>query len=427
MAVDLPPSDWQVGKTLSESLDHLLTSGIGSDVTFIVGDDKTRFSAHKLVLFSRSPVFFAMFEGPMAEKGEITIPDISAETFKLFLRYLYTDRIHLTERNLVPVFNAARKYCVDILISSCQTFLTKNLRPENACSFLEQAHLFMAESLQEICVRFMIQNAAAVLQSVTFNDLCLDCLTSVTESDDLGVTETCVYEAIIRWAGAQCTRQNIEPTPDNKRKVLGKTVYTARYLHVEEDYLLGRICSDKVVPPEDIIDVINHNRNKNPSVPEKLNLRKRSVIPIKFHRNGYLASNSFLLGGQTHEADEALCFRSSVDVFLYGFGSIFSNKKGSVDFKILDGDNCLVEASKPMSEPHPDAPNIGDVMFDTPIKILAGKTYTLLEHSNNPVYHHFEKCALKITRQHISVEISCSPRSSLSSWKAHVAYLLLSG
>ena len=44
--------------------------------------------AHKFVLMSRSPVFFAMFEGPMKETSEeIVITDIEGEQFRQFLRY----------------------------------------------------------------------------------------------------------------------------------------------------------------------------------------------------------------------------------------------------------------------------------------------------------------------------------------------------
>ncbi|XP_033725451.1 BTB/POZ domain-containing protein 6-like [Pecten maximus] len=101
--------DWQSGKTLSESLEYAHTSGEAGDVTFIVGDDKIKISAHKMILAIRSPVFFAMLEGHLPEKGEITIPDIRGDIFKSFLRYLYTDTIDLTIENVVPVFSAARK------------------------------------------------------------------------------------------------------------------------------------------------------------------------------------------------------------------------------------------------------------------------------------------------------------------------------
>ncbi|OWF55515.1 BTB/POZ domain-containing protein 2 [Mizuhopecten yessoensis] len=210
MPTSSPSSYWQVGKTLSECFDHVFTSGIVSDVTFLVGEEMERISAHKLVLMSRSPVFYPMLEGPMAEKGDIPIPDISDETFKLFLRYLYTDSIDLTLRNVVPVLNAARKYCVDILVSHCEKFLASNLSSDNACLFLEQAHVFVLDSLKSDCLRFIDENPTAALTSEAFTDLCVGCVTSITESDNLRVTENNVYEAIIRWAEAECARQNLE-------------------------------------------------------------------------------------------------------------------------------------------------------------------------------------------------------------------------
>ena len=40
-------------------------------VTFIVGAEHEEVHAHKFVLISHSPVFHAMFEGPLAEKGKV--------------------------------------------------------------------------------------------------------------------------------------------------------------------------------------------------------------------------------------------------------------------------------------------------------------------------------------------------------------------
>ena len=49
-----------------------------------------KMGAHKFVLMSRSPVFFAMFEGPMKEKSdEIAITDIEGEPFRQFLRSVF--------------------------------------------------------------------------------------------------------------------------------------------------------------------------------------------------------------------------------------------------------------------------------------------------------------------------------------------------
>jgi hypothetical protein len=48
----------------------------------LVGPDQTPIKAHKYMLASASPVFYSMFEGPFAEKGEVIIPDIEREVFQ---------------------------------------------------------------------------------------------------------------------------------------------------------------------------------------------------------------------------------------------------------------------------------------------------------------------------------------------------------
>ncbi|XP_033726145.1 BTB/POZ domain-containing protein 1-like [Pecten maximus] len=152
-------SDWQCGKRLHECFDHLFTSGLAADVTFLVGKHQKRVTAHRLVLISRSPVFYAMLEGPMAEKGEITIPDISEKIFIGFLRFLYTDRICFTEKNVFPILNAARKYCVDILVSRCEKFLSSNLSEANACLFMEHAHLYSMDQIKMDCLKLISGSA----------------------------------------------------------------------------------------------------------------------------------------------------------------------------------------------------------------------------------------------------------------------------
>jgi hypothetical protein len=80
-------SDWQIGKGVISSNRHMLENEIACDVTFVVGPNKDRVRAHKYVLISRSPVFYAMFCGPLAESGgDIVIPDVDSRPFRTLLR-----------------------------------------------------------------------------------------------------------------------------------------------------------------------------------------------------------------------------------------------------------------------------------------------------------------------------------------------------
>ena len=72
---------WQLGKILSDRLQHMLNHQLMCDVTFRVGSTQTLIKSHKFMLASASPVFYSMFDGPMSEKGAVTIPDIEADVF----------------------------------------------------------------------------------------------------------------------------------------------------------------------------------------------------------------------------------------------------------------------------------------------------------------------------------------------------------
>nr|DAD33553.1 TPA_asm: hypothetical protein HUJ06_012404 [Nelumbo nucifera] len=68
---------------IGQHFGHLLESGRGTDVNFEV--DGEIFSAHKLVLAARSPVFRAQLFGPMKDRNTecIKVEDMEAPAFKV--------------------------------------------------------------------------------------------------------------------------------------------------------------------------------------------------------------------------------------------------------------------------------------------------------------------------------------------------------
>ncbi|XP_021347401.1 BTB/POZ domain-containing protein 6-like [Mizuhopecten yessoensis] len=247
---------WQCDKSLVECLNHLLTSGIGSDVTFLVGEDKYRIPAHKTILISRSPEFYDMFEGNLSKNGEIEIPDIEQEVFTTFLRYLYTDTIELTINTAASVLSAARKYMVDHLVEKCETFLKTSLTTVNVCLLLELAHIYTEESLKEDFANMIARSQEDVLKSASFVDLCGVCVKSITESDDLAVEESVVYEAVMRWSGVECGRQGLEVTDINRREVLGDIIYTVRFPIMDTKYFLHHVTTRDVLTAEQLVTVM---------------------------------------------------------------------------------------------------------------------------------------------------------------------------
>lgn len=60
------------------------------------------------------------------------------------------------------------------------------------------------------------------------------------ERDTLGVREVRLFGASVRWAEAEAHRQQLQPTPENKRKVLGKALTLIRFpLMTIEEFAAG--------------------------------------------------------------------------------------------------------------------------------------------------------------------------------------------
>lgn len=60
------------------------------------------------------------------------------------------------------------------------------------------------------------------------------------ERDTLGVREVRLFGAAVRWAEAEAQRQQLQPTPENKRRVLGKALGLIRFpLMTIEEFAAG--------------------------------------------------------------------------------------------------------------------------------------------------------------------------------------------
>ncbi|XP_071119149.1 BTB/POZ domain-containing protein 6-like [Haliotis cracherodii] len=235
--------NWQSGKSLVECNLHMLTSEDSYDVSFRVGKEEKLVRAHRYVLMSRSCVFHAMLCGPLAEKEEIKISDVEGEIFSEMLRYLYTDTSTLTAENVTGVLYLAKKYAVGGLERLCVTYLESSLTAENACVILEQAHVFDEEKLFDRALKVIVQNGDVAFESHGFKDLCKTCFKSVVISEDVLAKPETVFKAAVLWAEQMCNRQGREITPENKRLVLGDSVYDIDFTKMDP-----KVFAKSVVP-----------------------------------------------------------------------------------------------------------------------------------------------------------------------------------
>jgi speckle-type POZ protein len=152
----VPPSD--LGIHLGSLLDHM----DGTDVSFTI-DDET-FRAHRAVLAARSPVFRAELFGSMAEARmtSITLHEITPATFKVMLRFMYTDALpgedelgDSSTEILQDLLVAADRYALDRLKLMCAQKLWDKVSADTVATTLACAETHNCQELKSKCINFL--------------------------------------------------------------------------------------------------------------------------------------------------------------------------------------------------------------------------------------------------------------------------------
>ncbi|XP_055332589.1 BTB/POZ domain-containing protein 6-B-like isoform X5 [Paramacrobiotus metropolitanus] len=224
---------------ISDQLKHILASGAMSDVQFTVGSqygDVENFSAHKFVLSLGSDVFDTMFNGGLPESGDspIDIPEILPEAFATMLKYLYTRSVEedLKPENVFETIYCADKYNLPHLMELCLQFANTQLNADNCLVFLEKvkysAHECKAGFVKK-CLAVVDAQCSDVLQSDQFSAIKEDTLEMILQRSTLSAEENVVYMAVEKWSVKACVRDHLEPSPANRREVLGSALFLVRF------------------------------------------------------------------------------------------------------------------------------------------------------------------------------------------------------
>ncbi|XP_064456930.1 speckle-type POZ protein-like [Ornithodoros turicata] len=126
-----------------------------SDFTFVVQD--TEFKAHRIVLAYQSQVFSAMVRHS-GNNRTASITDISPDTFRELLRFIYTGSAPNLDKNADKLLIAADKYLLNDLKKMCECSLYNQLSTENCLDTLLLAHYYACDYLKLGVMKFIIGN-----------------------------------------------------------------------------------------------------------------------------------------------------------------------------------------------------------------------------------------------------------------------------
>ncbi|XP_048245283.1 BTB/POZ domain-containing protein 6-like isoform X1 [Haliotis rufescens] len=251
--------NWQSGNTVTECNLRMLDTEDFCDVTFLLGSEKQVVRAHRYVLVSRSCVFHAMFCGPLAEKGEVTIPEIAADIFKEFLRYVYTDKTTINTETVTGLMYTSRKYSLDALYDLCVTFLETSLSEDTVCQILEECHGYGELDLEQKALTILTEGGESVIKSPGFEGLCPDCLEKFLKSNTLNLKETDIFEAVVSWIKERCRKEGVSDTPENRRRLLGEMRYEIRFTSIPLEFLVKVVGRSGVLTNSERVQIIDRS------------------------------------------------------------------------------------------------------------------------------------------------------------------------
>ncbi|XP_062568129.1 BTB/POZ domain-containing protein 6-like [Saccostrea cucullata] len=365
---------WQCDKSLAECLKHVLNNELFCDVTLYLGSNMEAVHAHKLVLCSRSPVFYASFEGPLAEKGRFIITDIEKETFQQFLQYIYTDDVQLSYENVTSILYCARKYCVDKLTKRCEIFMEDAIDIENVFGILEEAHTYGLIGLKTKCVKFLVTNIKGALLSESFRNICRGCLGTILSIETFNIEEELLFEHALYWAEAECSRKGLAITDKNKRIALGDVIKSIRFPAMTSDYFGKKVASSELLDADEVIDVFLYNFSRNDgergqSMFETASRSYRQVL--RFRKT--------LRERQASDDKNEIAFECSVPATLHGV-CVYTPKEEYetqvVSVDVFDHEKSSIASVDTHVFQH-SRDKIHEVFLNRPVRLVPNKRYTV--------------------------------------------------
>lgn len=268
---------------LLEDLSRLSEDKDTADVVFLLGREETPVYAHKIIMQARCKNFTppAKRIGAAANSpASVRMPHVHPETFRQFIRYIYTGKIMLQDSGIFEMLGLAQELGVEELWQSCEEHVSATLSPGNACTLLSAAldaqervlgGKGACSSFVDRCFAYIGENAVDTVKTNAFCNLPKDAVIKLISSDYLGLEEEDVWRAVLSWAKYQAgvTQPTQHWTEEERLRVcqhLAGVINHVRLLLIDSQVFAEEVEPTGAVPIElsleryryaDISDVVN--------------------------------------------------------------------------------------------------------------------------------------------------------------------------
>jgi len=185
---------------------------------------------------------------------------VDYESFILFLKFLYTGDTgsDLEGLSVLPLLKIATDYQVTTLVDICANKAERCLSEGNVLSVFQKAMECEHRPLISSSLIFICKHAWKIVDTDGFNDLRQECLYEILKRDDLQVqSELHLFEAVIRWAHAECVRGGREPRDwDNIRTTMAKVIGLIRFPVMDQSEFTLHVALKNFLSLEELVKIL---------------------------------------------------------------------------------------------------------------------------------------------------------------------------
>lgn len=270
---------------------------------------------------------------------------------------------------------AAKKYLVPHLARACVEYLETSITARNACVLLNQSRLFEEPDLMKQCWEVIDAQAELALSSEGFTEIDFSTLETILNRETLNAKEASIFSATLDWAKGECSRRNIEPTPENQRKILDKAIFLLRIPTMTIEEFANGPAQSGLLSLQETTDIFLYYTARNKpilSFPTKKRLGLKIQICHRFQSSAY-RNNQWRYRGRC----DSIQFTVDRRIFIVGFG-LYGSSNASADYKVKME---LKKMGKVLAEDHTKffsdgSSNTFRVYFQHPIQVEAETFYT---------------------------------------------------
>ena len=257
-------------------------------------------------------------------------------------RYIYADHCAVSSDNALPLMYCAHKYLVNGLIDACTRYLSDKLTTNNVLQILEHTLLYDATKLEKQCLHFLSIFSTQCLTTFKSNHPARDTLGAIVDCKTLRIAEVELFEACNSWAKAECQKQGIAESGENKRQALGPVLNKIHFCNLTGEEMATVVSPSGLLPVETELEVFRFlNSPKATTAPFTKQKRKFPDAIVKLPERFYTTHEETGGSQPTKRRKRELMNRSGITIerkYFFKFavlGFVFSH---TGDFKIWVND-----------------------------------------------------------------------------------------